>query len=177
MPVSNYRRLKVLALLVPICMIAATASSAQQTFHISLNTALLTASSNGPFSLDFQFSDGSGVGDNNNTVVLSGFQFGAGSPLGNPTLLGAASGNLGSSIMLTDAIFFTEFYQQFLPGNTLEFDVNTTVETDSGPVPDEFSFAILDGNLNELPTEGPANAFLLMDLNSGVPQIRTFASS
>ncbi|MEJ7708650.1 MAG: hypothetical protein WKF84_02055 [Pyrinomonadaceae bacterium] len=63
----------------------------------------------GVFSLDFQLADGAGdiLGDANNTVTLSGFNFGVGGDVvGAPTLDGGASGNISTTVSLTDSAFF-----------------------------------------------------------------------
>ena len=64
-------------------------------YTFSMNTTPLVG--NGPFTLDLQFLDGSGlpVDLNNNTVALTNFAFGAGgSPSGGGTVTGGASGSL-----------------------------------------------------------------------------------
>ena len=58
------------------CLLSAKAARAQLAFHIDLPTDTLNANAaSGPFSLDFQLTDGSGTGDANNTAVLSNFLF------------------------------------------------------------------------------------------------------
>ena len=71
--------------------------------------------------------------------------------------------------------FFNEFFQEFTPGNTLEFTVELTTLVDPGPQPDQFSFAILDCDLFEIQTEGPADALLLADIDSALPVLQSFA--
>jgi len=63
------------------------------------------------FSLDFQLTDGSGTGDANNTVILSDFGFGGGTAVGNPNLTGGATGDLASTVTLTDTAFLNDFFQ------------------------------------------------------------------
>src|SRR5262249_24846320 len=84
--------------------------------------------------------------------------------VGGANLTGGASGNLSSSVTLTDnASFLNEFFQQFTPGTALGFDVIATTNAD--PVsPDAFAFAILDKNLNNLPTTGLGDSLLVASL-------------
>src|SRR5947209_858134 len=78
-------------------MLSASVSQAGVVYDVSLNTSPLIGHAAGPFSLAFQFNDGSGAGDSNNTAILSAFQFGAGgSASGLPSLFGGASGSLAS---------------------------------------------------------------------------------
>ncbi len=136
---------------------------------VSLNTAPLMANPAGPFSVDFQFNDGSGLGDGNNTVIVDNFNFGSGGPVGSASIFGSVSGDLASGITLTDSGFFNDFNQQFTPGAVLRFTVNLTTNLDSINVPDEFSFAILDSS-------GAGNAMLIADINSSSPSLLGYSS-
>ncbi len=62
-------------------------------YDVTLDTTQLVGSAVGPFSIFFEFTDGSGVGDANNTVTMSNFNFGGGSALGNAVVFGGASGS------------------------------------------------------------------------------------
>jgi hypothetical protein len=127
-----------------------------------MDTSALVGNPAGPFYLDFQFNDGSGAFDANNTVTVSGFNvagFGAATPSGGGT------GDLGTSIVLTDSAFFNEVFQQFTPANTLQFQLNLSTNVDPGDTPDEFTFAILWGNSQlEIPTNSANGAFLTVDV-------------
>ena len=106
---------------------------ADEIVDISVNTSPLTtppASLAGPFTLLFQLTDGSGVGDANNTVTISNFAFGGGSGPSGP-------------ISLTDTSFFVFSNPGFIPGSSLSFVVDLTTNPDLGGTPDQFSFAIL----------------------------------
>ena len=117
-----------------------------------------------PFYLDFQFTDGSGTGDSNNTVTISDFSV---SGVGAANLTNGGSGDLGSSITLIDSSFFNEVYQQFSPTNSLQFQLSLTTNVDAGGTPDEFTFAILYGSsLFEIPTISPNGAFLTVDITN-----------
>jgi len=160
-------------------LLAFTASAAAINYNINLNTAPLIAHAAGPFSLNFQLTDGSGTNDANNTVTLSGFQFGTGgSAVGSPTRVGGATGTLGSTVTLTDSAFLNSFTQQFTPGNRLSFMAQVTTNVDAGPQPDEFSFAILDRTGTELPTASSFfDVFVTIDIDSPTsPTVWTFGS-
>jgi hypothetical protein len=155
--------------------LAPPACRADVLFTVNLNTTPLTSSVAGPFFIDFQLNDGSGTGDANNAVTVSNFGFGGGGPAGSPSLTGGAVGDLSSQVSITDsAPILNEFIQQFTPGNTLRFTVrlSTTVE---GPNPDQFYFGILDCHQVPLPTQGPADGLLIVNLTSSSPAIETFA--
>jgi hypothetical protein len=149
---------------------------ADEIYDVSIDTSALIGNAAGPFSLDFQFTDGSGTGDGNNTVTLGNFTFGAGSATGSPTTAGAVSGDLTSGVSLTDSDFFNEFTQTFTPGNVLTFTLELTTNVDAGGVPDEFSFAILDNTDSEIPTLGTFDNLLLVDIDSSQPTLQGFAS-
>lgn len=145
-------------------------------YSISMDTSPLVGNPAGPFYLEFQFTDGSGTNDANNTVLVDTFNFGSGSAAGSATLTGGASGSLTAGVTLTDSDFFNQLYQGFLPGNLLKFRVTLSNNVDGGGVPDEFSFAILDSSLFEIPTLGPADAFLIADIDSSNPALQSYAS-
>jgi len=155
--------------------LAAATCHADFIFSVVTDTAPLIGHPAGPFSLEFQLNDGSGTNDGNNTALLSDFDFHGGHPVGSATLIGGASGDLGSNIVLADNDFLNEFFQEFTPGPLLTFTVDLSLNVDAGPQPDQFSFAILDCTLIEIPTRGPADALVLVDI-TGTPVIRTFAS-
>jgi hypothetical protein len=155
------------------------AAEANVAYTITLDTAPLIGHAAGPFSLDFQLTDGSGTGDGNNTATLSHFLFGSGSAVGSPTLTGAASGNLSAGVTLTDTGFLNEFTQGFTPGSRLSFTLDLTTNVD-GLTPDEFSLAILDNTGAELPTLSfgslGIDVFTLIDIDSAHPAVQTYAS-
>jgi PEP-CTERM motif len=150
---------------------------ADLSFHVDLDTSVLVGNANAPFALFFQLDDGQGIGDANNSVVLSHFTFAGGSGTGGATLDGGASGALASGWTITDSSFFNAVTQSFTAGNTLGFDVTLTTHVDAGPVPDEFSFAILDGAGVEITTTGFGDPLLVVDIDSANPTIQTFAGS
>lgn len=145
-------------------------------YDISMDTAPLIGHPAGPFSLEFQLTDGSGTGDENNTAVLSNFAFGGGAPVGTPSLIGGATGDAGTSITITESSFFNQFIQQFTPGNQLDFHLELTTNLQPAGVPDEFTFSILDSSGSELPTQSFFDVFVEVDINSTNPAVQTFAS-
>ncbi len=150
-------------------------SQANAIYNVSINTAPLIGHPAGPFTLDLQFIDGSGTADANNTVMLSGFAFGAGNPGGSVSLIGGVTGDLSSSVQMTDSSFFNEFDQGFIPGNALTFQIQLSTNSDTGS-PDEFSLAILDSSGFEIPTFGPGNALVVIDIFSGTTVVSAFAT-
>src|ERR1039457_6363375 len=90
-------------------VLVGTCSSARADiiYNITMNTSPLIGHAAGPFSLEFQFNDGEGIGDGNNTVLLSSFLFGTGgSAAGSASTAGNVIGDLGSSVQFTDTVFF-----------------------------------------------------------------------
>lgn len=114
---------------------------ADQVWTVSLDTSQLAANYTGPFALDFEL-----IGSDGNTVTLSNTSFGNNGNAGpGPAFLtGGASGDLGSRVSLSDSPnFFSDFNQQFTPGSTLTFTVDSTlVAPPSGGSPDNFSMVI-----------------------------------
>jgi hypothetical protein len=146
-------------------------------FDISMTTSPLIGDPAAPFSLEFQFNDGSGSNDGNNTVILDQFAFGpGGGPLGLPSAVGGVTGDLGTSVTLVDNSFFNQFIQQFTPGATLQFRVSSTTNLDAGGVPDEFTFSILDQSGTEIPTVGFFDVFVQLDIDSANPVPTSFGS-
>jgi len=159
---------------------ALPSAQAGQLYSVTLDTSPLSHSA-GPFYLEFQLDDGNGTGDGNNTVTLSNFQFGSGgSAVDNPVTEGGATGSLTTGVVITDSDFFNSFYEEFTPGTLLSFVLEITTQPD-GITPDQFSFAILflDALLGpiEIPTFGPANALLTIDIATPNLIVQTFASN
>ena len=136
----------IVSLIVGLFLCAASHARADTAFTVSLDTSQLSTLYPGitTFALDFQLNDGSGTSDGNNTATLSNFSLGGGSPSGIPDLFGGASGDLSTTVSLTDNSFLNEFTQGFTPGTLLSFDVNLTTNVDAGPFPDWFSFALTE---------------------------------
>lgn len=165
---------------ITILATAAQLASAATIYDVTFRTSALQAHAAAPFSLNVQLNDGEGVGNANNTATLSDFDFGGGSPSGSALLVGGASGDFTGSVSISDTAFLNSFTQQFVAGIVLRFRLNLTTNLNSGPVPDQFSVAILDNTGFEIPTQGLAatgsDVFLLVDIGSDTSAVQTFAS-
>ncbi len=145
---------------------------------VTVDTSQLIAHPAGPFYVAFQLTDGSGAGNGSTMAVLSNFQLGGGAAAGTPTLKGGASGDISSSVTLSDSSFLNVFSQQFTPGTTMTFTLALTGSVEAGSTPDHFAFSILDQTLKAIPTKGGLffDVFLAIDLDSTNPALQTFAS-
>jgi PEP-CTERM motif len=157
---------------------ASPATASNISFTVVVNTAPLVGNVAGPFALNFQLNDGSGLlgGGVNNAATISNFNFGGGSAVGAPTLAGGAGGSLASAVTLNDTNSFSDFVQGFNPGNVLSFFVTLSRNVDS-PAPDAFVFGILDGALFNIPTTGLGDALVLVNINStnfGIGAVQAF---
>jgi hypothetical protein len=151
-------------------LLLSSAASQAALYQVTIDTTLLTgppASLNGPFSLDFQFNSGDTLG--NNTAIISNFSFGGGSASGGGVASGAGvTGSiLGTSITISDTDAFNSYYEGFTPGTIFTFDLSLTENADSGATPDSFSFAILDGTLANITTDGIGNSLFQVDIVPG----------
>ncbi len=162
-----------------VLLLAAGTSRATIIINFTFDTTALIGHTAGPFSLNFQLNDGSGIGDANNTATIDNFNFGAGAPTGLPFLVGGAAGDLGSTVTITDSSFLNIFTQGFTAGAVLGFRLTLTTNV-AGFVPDQFSMAILDSGGFEIPTMAlysfGTDAFIVIDIDSATPTVYTFAS-
>jgi hypothetical protein len=136
--------------------IAPRSSMADEIVAVSVNTSSVAGMVGSE--VFFEFTDGSGLGDANNTVTLTGFSLGGGTvgavdtnPFDTTGGFDPAS-NMGSQVSITDSSFFNEFAQFFTPGSALSFTLDVTTNVDAGGVPDEFSMYIYDPNGNSIDT-------------------------
>jgi hypothetical protein len=162
-----------------IWLFARVASAGTVSYSVDLNTVPLIGDSAAPFSVAFQLADGSGLGDGNNTMTLSDFNFGGGTGVGMPIVLGGVTGSLGSSISITDSLFLNYYIQQFDPGSFLSLDVTTTTNVDIGSPPDQFLFSILDNTGQQLPTQTGQpffDPFVAITIDSSNPTLQSFSS-
>ena len=171
---------------------ASQACRASGTFYstVSLDTTGLEglASFLGPFWVTFEFADGSGTLDGNNAVVVSGFEFGGGSPVPSPWIPSGGVGISGSldsgTVYMIDDDPFGFFAQQFWPGTTLSFRLRSTTNVDACPPPaigctyDQFTFGIMDSSFNYIPTTaGDGTDLLSLTLDDPVtPTVLTFGT-
>ena len=180
MNIIRFRKWRRIALFAGVCItICATPGYAESvSYQVDVDTSSLVGDVNAPFSLDFQLNQGSGLATN--TVTLSNFSFTNGSVAGSPNLFGDVTGDLSSSIMLTDAtIPFNEFFQSFSIGTTaIDFDVTMTTNVD--PItPDSFAMAILNSALANIATTGLGDSLMLVNItasNLTLSDVQTFTS-
>jgi len=150
-------------------------------FVVEFDIGPLIDHSAGPFYFAFDLINGDFA--SSNFIILKSFNFsgsGAG-PVDSPILIGGASGDLSSMVILSDNDFLNSFTQQIEPGisspSHVSFVVNMTTNY-SGGIPDSFAFYILDRELYPIPTMDPlgTDALIVIDINSTNPLIQTFAT-
>ena len=169
-------------MIVLFCLMGSSVSYADLTYDVSLDAAPLIGDPAGPFSLAFQITDGSFLGDGNNTVTVSNLNLGSGSLGGVALAVGGVTGDLGSSMALTDSSFLSFAIQQFTPGDVLRFTLDATTNLDAGGGVDQFTFSILDSSGQQIPTGGGLlspffDVFTAINFDSSSsPSIQTFAS-
>lgn len=135
-----------------LCWLTPYAAMADDILDVSVDTSSLAGLTGSE--VFFEFTDGSGTGDGNNTVTLSNISLGTG-VVGSvdTSVFGGAGGfdpasNLSSGISITDSSFFNQFAQYFTPGGFLSFTLDLTTNVDAGGTPDQFSLYIDDPNFN-----------------------------
>jgi hypothetical protein len=156
-----------------LAAVAFTLTARANPLTLNLDTSLLTG---GNYYIDFQLNDGNGVGDGNNTAVISSFDFGGGAATGTATHFGGASGDLFTAVSLIDNDPFTEFFQEFQAGSYLNFTVLLS-NNPNGAIPDFFGFALLDENLMNLATYSlGSDQLLTVEINGGALAYQTYGS-
>ncbi len=158
-------------------LLAPALHAATAEYDVSVDTSALIGNGAGPFSLDFQFNDGAGTGDGNNTVNVSGFVFTGGLATGTPTLSGGATGSLAAGLSFNDSSALNEAYQGFNPGSTLTFHVSLTLNVAPGSAPDLFSFGVLDSSFANIPTTGFGDSLFTVEIGASGATFATGASS
>jgi hypothetical protein len=154
-----------LQLLLLACLLAVVPASADTIYLVTLDTSLLPAQT---FDLYFSLTDGSGTGDANNTVTLSGFSC---------TLCPS------SPVTLTDSSFFQDNTTPVSLGSKLKFYLDFTDNLDAGGVPDTFEFQLLNPNAPGGPaaiaTNDPVTGqdLIVFDLVGPSSQILTYDSA
>ncbi|MBV8817383.1 MAG: NF038129 family PEP-CTERM protein [Acidobacteriaceae bacterium] len=162
-------------------LLCASSARADYQFKINLNVASLIGNANAPFYLDFQLNDGSGTLAGVNTVTLSNFVLTGGSATGLATTFGTVTGNLGSTLTLTDNTGSgSEFYQQFT-SNTQNISFNVSTTTNNDPTsPDLFAVGILDQNKANIPTTASDTSDTLVEApissTMSIASVKTFSS-
>jgi PEP-CTERM motif len=170
---------KIIFALVLLSLVPCTAL-ADEILSVSVNTSSLPATPGSE--IVFVLTDGSGVGDANNTATLSGFALGGGSAGAVDTVnsMGGFSGNLASSVVLTDSSFTNVFGQFFTAGSALSFTLDLTTNLDSGITPDQFSMYVYDPSANSITTTTDPtglNSLLTINLDSSSPAANNYDPS
>jgi hypothetical protein len=145
--------------------------------NVSINTSGLPISPGSE--IFFIFTDGSGTGDANNTATLTTFALGGGSvgAVDLSNTFGGASGDMSSTVSLTNSSFTNVFAETFSAGSSLSFLLNLTTNVDAGGTPDQFSVSIVDPSGNFLSPSDPLTGNLLaINLDSANPSVSTFSS-
>lgn len=174
MKLPNFSR-SLLALSASLILWTAPVTQAQTTaptlFHVTIDTSQLVNHPAGAFALQCTLVDGSGNGDGNSTVMLTNFNFGTnGFYNGDPDEDGGTTGDMSTNVTLTDTSAQNDFTEPFTVGNTLTFDVYTTLSLDTNGVPDDFEIAIVDSEEQRLPTvdTNEADALIRLSTTNGV---------
>jgi hypothetical protein len=167
--------LKIVCVVYASCALCETAVA--DTYEVTLDTSSLVGHPAGPFYVYGTFTDGTGIGDANNTVTMRDFIFGGGSALGSPIVFGGASGSLEAGVTITDSSFFSFVVEQFAPGLQLSFRLDLTLNDDSGGIPDRFSVSLLDSSGVPLPTLAPSGDYFIgADIYSTGPIFDAYGS-
>jgi hypothetical protein len=151
-------------------------------YNYSLNTSSLNPAST--YYLYFQLNEGT-TGLTPNSVTVDGFDFGGGAALDVPASLPPSGGNpIGgvstdgnsstapTTLTLDDiANAFSALGVAFTPGSDLDFrvDASNKLVEEAVNTPDEFEFAILDKNGDNLATTAPDTTDNLIELTFGYP--------
>jgi len=140
----------------------------------ALNAANLAMNVNnipGPYAIEVALTN---PGNATNTIVIDNFNFGGGSASGSPSYIGVASGDLSTSVTLTDNNTFIQnlFFQGFTPGSDISFTVDAQTTGGGDPTvnspADVFQFFLL-GNY----TGGTSGEALATDDPSGANSLAT----
>lgn len=131
----------------------------------------------GSYTLAFDLTDGDGTA--NTTVTIDTFGFGGGSAAALPgSVIGGATGNANSAIVIADSTFFSSFEQDFVAGTSLSF--NVTFAGGAVGTPDGLAFYILQGGVPVATTDGGGLDRLLfseiLDL-AGAPDVTSTQSA
>jgi hypothetical protein len=155
---------------------ACTAGTNSESCSVTINTSSLSGAGFGFFPVLLDANQP--PPDGNNTVSLSGFNFGGGSP-GSASSFGGGSGNFTSGMTFkeTDPGGFNSVLGLFTPGGTLTFNLFMTTFADSSTVPgmtgDEFVLMILgpDGitNVPTTDTTPKEDAFFTLEVCPSCP--------
>jgi hypothetical protein len=166
-----------LALLAVVLARPPLARAGSITETVTVNTTSFVGSTN-PFEVFFSLTDGSGSGDGNNTVTLSGFSFGSGGSAGavDTANTSNATGDLTAGVSMNDANFSDSFAAFFTPGSSLSFTIADAFTSLDSPTPDLLSFALVDNGALLTTNDPSLNDNLLtltLDSASGTTAVYT----
>jgi len=154
-----------------ILMLPLTAKAS--VYNIAVDTTPLRGTV-GALAMDFL--DGDGLV--NNTITLSHFVADATLAAGTPT--GDISGTLSPGpVVLGDTGFFNEWLQPVTFGSFLTFQLENAAGGPFTPMPDSFSFFLLDSTLLPYPSDDPlgTDALLVLDIDRANPIVQLFIST
>ncbi|HYL85373.1 MAG TPA: PEP-CTERM sorting domain-containing protein [Candidatus Angelobacter sp.] len=155
-------RLHLFAVLPALLILFATPPARGDSFEVTLNTGPLS----GTQTLAFGLTDGDGVV--NNTVSFSAFNFGGGVPSGSATDTGSGiTGDLSSTVSMSDTGFSSLFSQQFTVGSSLSF-LLTTTNNFAGGTPDALALFLCDATISTCYSDDASTgAMLILNLPGG----------
>lgn len=167
-----------IALALGLC--AATPGAwADEVVNVSVNTSSLQGQAGSE--VFFELTDGSGTGNGNNTATMSNFALGSGTVgAADPfNTFGGATGDMGSTVSITDSSPDNQFAQVLTPGSTLAFKLDLTAFVESGAPPDGLFMFLTDPLGNSIAsTSDPSgfNSLLAVTFNSAQPLLTNFDS-
>ncbi len=155
----------------PLCLFAVSAAAQAGALLITIDTRSLAGTGG---QLAFDLVDGGAPG---NSIVLGSFAGDA--VLGASSAMGGVAGQLPSAVTLSDTVFFNEYLQSLVFGDSLSFVFESSSNAASGFAPDAFSVFVLDsGGLPLGTTTDPTGANALFIYDIGVPQgLQVFQST
>jgi len=144
-----HRYLPVVALALCLCG-AGLSARADQLVNVAVNTSSLAGMAGSE--VFWEMTDGSGSGDANNTATMSNFALGGGTvgAVDPFSTFGGASGDLGSTVSITDSSPDNQFAQLLTPGASLSFSLDLTTNADAGGIPDGLFMFIADPSFNSI---------------------------
>jgi len=166
-----------LSRLVVVLVCMGNTAIAGAVYDITIDTSSLAGHAAQPFSLAFQLTDGSGVGNLSSNVRVTNLDLGNGSSVGTSMALGGTTGDLSVGLNLSDSTFLNAFIQRFTPGNFVKFRLNLVFTPEASETPDHFSFSILDNSGVSIPTRAgtPVDVLGSLDFVQDLPVLQVFA--
>jgi hypothetical protein len=156
------------------------AAHADEILDVNINTSSLQGQAGSE--LYFVLTDGSGLGDGNNTATMNGFSLGGGTAgaVDPFSTFGGVTGDMGTAVSMTDnsGTGVNEFGQLFSPGTNLAFTLDVTGNVD-GAIPDGMFAYLSDPNGNFLPTSDPSgqNSLFAITFDSATPAVTNYDSA